>query len=79
MLIAIGFLTLVWILFLVLMSARPPWLESLFGTGVSWEYVQNVRFWIVSVFKMCIWLLVLVVIWLTLWARQLRKTPELLS
>ncbi len=72
-LIAIGFLALVWILYLVLMSARPQWLQSLFGPGVSWEYVQNVGFWIVSVFKMCIWLLALVVVWLTLWARQLGK------
>ena len=72
-LIAIGFLALVWIVFLVLLSARPPWFESLLGPGVSWEYVQNVGFWIVSVFKMCIWLLALVVVWLTLWARQLGK------
>lgn len=46
---------------------------TLFGPGVSWEYVQNVGFWIVSVFKLCIWLMALVVVWLTLWAKQLRK------
>ena len=72
-LIAIVFLTLVWFVFLALMSARPAWLQSMFGSGVTWEYVQNIGFWIVSVFKMCIWLLALVVVWLTLWARQLRK------
>jgi hypothetical protein len=73
LLIAIGFLTLVWIIFLALMSARPAWFQSLLGPGVSWEYVQNVGFWIVSIFKMCIWLMALFVVWLTLWARQLRK------
>ena len=72
-LIAIGFLAFVWILYLILMSARPQWLQSLFGPGVSWEYVQNVGFWAISIFKMCIWLLALVVVWLTLWARQLGK------
>jgi hypothetical protein len=41
--------------------------------GVTWEYVQNVGFWAVSISKMCIWLLALVVVWLTLWARQLGK------
>jgi hypothetical protein len=72
-LVAIIFLAWVWIIFLVLMSARPPWLQWIFGTGVSWDYVQNVGFWVVSIFKMCIWLMVLVVTWLTLWANQLEK------
>ena len=72
-LIAIVFLALVWFVFLALMSARPAWLQSMFGPGVTWEYVQNIGFWIVSVFKMWIWLLALVVVWPTLWARQLGK------
>jgi hypothetical protein len=72
-LIAIVFLTLVWMVFLFLLSARPPWFQSLLGPGASWEYVQNVGFWIVSIFKMCIWLMALAVVWLTLWSRQLRK------
>ena len=75
-LIAVGFLTLVWMLFLVLMSARPPWYQSLLGPGVSWEYIQNVGFWAVAIFKMCIWLMALVVVWLTLWSRQLGKRSE---
>lgn len=72
-LIAVGFLTLVWIVFLGLLSDRPAWFQSLLGPGVSWEYVQNVGFWIISIFKMCVWLMALAVVWLTLWARQLRK------
>ena len=55
------------------MSARPSWLLWLFGPGVSWDYVQNVGFWIVSIFKMFIWMMALVVVWLTLWAKQLEK------
>ena len=47
--------------------------NSLLGPGVSWEYVQNVGFWAISIFKMCIWLMALVVVWLTLWANQLEK------
>jgi len=72
-LIAIGFLTLVWIQFLVLMSARPTWYRALLGPDVSWEYVQNVGFWAVAIFKMCIWLMALVAVWLTLWCRQLGR------
>ena len=72
-LIAVIFLASAWVVFLVLMSARPPWLQWLFGPGVSWDYVQNVGFWVVSIFKMCVWLMALVVVWLTLWANQLEK------
>ena len=75
-LIGVAFLTLVWIIFLVLMSTRPSWYQSLLGPGVSWEYVHMVGFWAVAIFKMCIWLMALVVLWLTLWSRQLGKEPE---
>jgi hypothetical protein len=73
-LIAIIFLALVWFVFIAVMSARPVWLQSLLGPGVPWEYVQNVGFWAVSIFKVCVWLMALVVVWLTIWARQLEKT-----
>ena len=72
-LIAMGFLTVVWIVFLALVSARPPWYESLLGPGVSWEYFQNVGFWAIAIFKLCIWLMAVVVMWLTLWSRQLGR------
>jgi hypothetical protein len=72
-LIAAGFLTLVWIIFLVLMSTRPSWYQSLLGPGVSWDDLQVVGLWAVAIFKMCIWLMALVVLWLTLWSRQLGK------
>jgi hypothetical protein len=71
-LVAIVFLALVWFMFLALMSARPAWLQSLLGPGVTWEYVQNVGFWAVSIFKVCVWLMAVVVVWLSIWARQLR-------
>ena len=72
-LIAVGYLTLVWIIFLVLMSTRPSWYQSLLGPGVSWEDLQMVGLWAVAIFKMCIWLMAVVVVGLTLWSRQLGK------
>jgi hypothetical protein len=75
LLFAVVFLAVVWFVFLGLLSNRPDWLKPMFGSGISWEYVQNVGFWIVSAFKMCIWLMLVSVIWLTLWARQLGKHP----
>ncbi len=45
-------------------------LSSIYQLGT----VQIVWFWIAAIFKLCLWLLALVVICLTLWAaRQMRK------
>ena len=40
---------------------------------MDWPFVQQVWFWAIVVLKFILWLMVLVVIWLTLWARRLRK------
>jgi hypothetical protein len=73
-LIAYALLLVTWVAYLVIVSARPAWLLSMWGRGdVSWAFVQTVSVWFMGVFKLFIWLLILVVLWLTLWARQLRK------
>ena len=73
LLIGSAFLALQWIMYLVLTSSRPLWPLLFWGKGISWDTVQVVWFWGTAIFKFCLWLLALVVIWLTLWARQLRK------
>jgi hypothetical protein len=46
----------------------------MWGQGdVSWAFVQTVSLWFMGVFKLFMWFLILVALWLTLWARQLRK------
>jgi hypothetical protein len=72
-LIAVAFLTLLWLVYLAVTSAHPAWLLTLWGPGVDWPFVQNVWFWAMAAFKFCVWLMVFAVLWLTLWARQLRK------
>ena len=58
-------------------SARPAWLLVMWGQGdVSWGFVQTVSLWFMAIYKFCVWLLILVVLWLTLWARQLRKADR---
>lgn len=54
---------------------RPAWLVAYdLGQGdVSWAFVQTVSLWFMGVFKLFMWFLFLVALWLTLWARQLRK------
>jgi hypothetical protein len=76
-LIGYGQLLVTWAVYLVLLSARPGWLLALWGQGeVSWALVQTVSLWFLGVFKLVIWILFLVVLWLTLWARQLRRSQR---
>ncbi len=72
-LITVAFITLQWIVYLAVMSARPAWLLAMWGPGTDWPFVQQIWFWAIVVLKFVLWLMMLVVIWLTLWARQLRK------
>ncbi|HTY61723.1 MAG TPA: hypothetical protein VMG30_05645 [Acidobacteriota bacterium] len=73
LLIAAGFLTLQWIAYLFLMFLKPAWLLSLWGPGISWDTLGHDWFWLMAIFKFCLWLLALPVLWLTLWSRRLRK------
>lgn len=75
-LIAAGFLMIQWVVYLFITSARPAWFLSLLGTDIGWPAFQNLWFWIAAIFKLCVWLLILIVVWLTLWARQLRMQAD---
>ena len=72
-LIALAFITLQWIIYLAAIHARPAWVLSMWGPNTDWAFVQTVWFWAIVVLKFVLWLLVLIALWLTLWARQLRK------
>ena len=75
LLIGVAFLSFQWIVYLLLISAKPSWPLALWGKGISWETIQYLWLSGAAIFKLCLWLLALAVLWLTLWARQLRK-PE---
>ena len=49
LLIAVGFITLLCVVYLVVMSARPAWLLVMWGPDVDWAFVQRVWFWAISV------------------------------
>jgi hypothetical protein len=66
-------LTLTWAVYLDLVTTRPAWLPPLWGHDVSWDFVQIVSLWFLGVFKLFLWIVFLIALWLTLWARQLRK------
>ena len=76
-LIGYALLLVTWVVYRAIMSARPGWLIMMWGQGdVSWAFVQTVSLWFMGVFKLFMWFLFLVVLWLTLWARQLRKLDQ---
>ena len=72
-LIALAFVVLQWIVYLAVMNARPAWLLSMWGPNIDWTFAQMVWFWGIAIMKFVLWLVVLIALWLTLWARQLRK------
>ncbi len=72
-LIGYALLTLTWGVYLILVPAQPAWLLAMWGQAATWDLMQTVSLWFLGVFKLFLWLLFLVAVWLTLWARQLRR------
>ena len=66
-------LTASWIAYVVIIPAEPAWMLRLWGADLSWADIQRVWLWAVVVWKLTVWLMACVALWLTLWARQLRK------
>lgn len=75
-LIAVGFVTLQWIIYLAVMHTRPAWVLAAWGPGVDWAFIHSVWFWAIAVLKFIVWWMVLASLWLTIWARQLRKQAD---
>ena len=69
---AVAFL-MQWIIYLLVVPAQPSWVLTLWGPGANWPEVRSVWFWFLAGFKVFLVLLAFVLVWLTLWARQLRK------
>ncbi len=76
LLVAVILLWVQWGIYLWEMNGRPAWVIAMLGTGVSWEYLQSLWLIFSTVFKMIIWVLALVVVWMTLWERQMRKAGD---
>ena len=71
LLIGAVFLTVQWVGYLVIMSAKPAWALSLWGPDATWDAIRMVWSHALIVAKLTLWPVVLVAVWLTLWARRL--------
>ncbi len=63
-----GWLTMRWIL-----EARPDWIMTVWGNIIVWDEAQAFTLWFFSVFKLILFVMILLTVWLTIWARQLKK------
>jgi hypothetical protein len=72
-LIGFALITLIWLVYWAIVSARPAWLLAMCGQDVTWDFTQTISLWFIGIFKLVLWFLILVALWLTLWARQLRR------
>jgi hypothetical protein len=55
------------------MSRQPEGMLCLWGKGFTWTEIRIIWLWAMVAFKLCFGMMLFVVIWLTLWARQLAK------
>src|SRR5574340_349374 len=76
LLIGAAFLTVQWLAYLAIMNVRPGWVAAMWG-GEDWATIQSLWLRMAAVFKLCLWLAALPVIWLSLWARKLRRATAL--
>ena len=67
-------LTLNWLFLLVILSNEPEWILWLWGKAdMAWADVHTIVFWFFGVFKLILFVCVLLSLWLTLWSRRLRR------
>ena len=68
-------LTIQWLVYLSVAAcpAKCCWLTRLWGPGTDWATIQTMWLWLTGAFKLVLGAFALAVIWLTLWARALRK------
>jgi hypothetical protein len=74
LLIAIAFVIVQWLGYLLATNMRPAWFLALCGPGVTWESLAPMWFHALVLLKLGIWPIAIAALWLTLWARSLRES-----
>jgi hypothetical protein len=69
-LIAAAFVVLQWLVYLTVIDPRSAWVFSVWGPNVDRAFLQMVWLWAIPILKFIVWL-VLIVLWATLWTRQI--------
>lgn len=72
-LIVAVWMTVGWFAVLAMLHCQPAWLLVLWGGGLDWTDVREIMFGFFVVVKLMMFAVLTVVIWLTLWSRQLKR------
>jgi hypothetical protein len=73
LLIAFCILLFQWLAYLLIMAKQPAGMSFFWGEGVTWPEIRIIWLWAMVAYKVSLAMMIFVVIWLTLWARQLAK------
>ena len=72
--VGVMMMTVSWLGYLCLMHARPDWIRTMWGgESLTWDQMQTTVLWFFSIFKLILWTAMLGALFLTLWARNLKK------
>jgi hypothetical protein len=74
LLVAIAFVIVQWLGYLLATNVRPAWFLALCGPGATWESLAPTWFNALVLMKATLWPIAIAAIWLTLWARGLRES-----
>jgi len=73
LLIAFCILLIQWLAYLLITTKQPTGIVCLWGRGVSWPEIRMIWLWAMVAYKFVVGMMLFVVIWLTIWGRQLAK------
>ncbi len=62
-----------WLAYLLITAKQPAGILLIWGEGVTWPEIRTIWLWAMVAFKLSIAMMLFVIIWLTLWAKQLAK------
>jgi hypothetical protein len=65
-----------WFAYLLIMARQPAGVLCIWGAGATWPEIRTVWLWGMVAFKLAVGMMLFVVVWLTIWARQLSRHKE---
>ena len=69
-----AWMTVAWFVWLAILNAKPEWLLRLWGGGdLNFSDVRNIVLWFFAAFKLILFVIVAIAIWLSFWARQISR------
>jgi hypothetical protein len=70
-----AFLTFGWLAFVFVLMTEPQWLLFLWGgkEHLTWDEVQHLALTFVGAYKVVLFAVLLIAVWLSLWTRKLMK------